>query len=114
MWNVLIATARRPYDRRMIRHTVSFTLVHPAGSAEETDFLTAGPALLTAIPGVTDFVVSRQVSVKSPFAFQFAMSFADQAAYDAYDAHPDHQEFVATRWQAEVADFAEQDFVAYP
>ena len=42
------------------------------------------------------------------------MSFADQAAYDAYDAHPDHRGFVAERWQSEVAEFAEQDFVAYP
>lgn len=102
------------YGAPMIRHTVSFRLVHLAGSAEEQDFLTAGPALLAAIPGVQDLTVSRQVSAKSPFRFQFAMSFADQAAYDAYDAHPDHRGFVAERWQSEVAEFAEQDFVAYP
>lgn len=99
------------YGASMIRHTVSFTLVHAEGSAEERDFLTAGPALLSAIPGVQDFTVSRQVSTKSPFRFQFAMTFADQAAYDAYDAHPDHRGFVASRWATEVADFAEQDFV---
>ena len=91
------------YGAPMIRHTVSFRLVH-----------LAGPALLAAIPGVQDLTVSRQVSAKSPFRFQFAMSFADQAAYDAYDAHPDHRGFVAERWQSEVAEFAEQDFVAYP
>ena len=50
----------------MIRHTVAFRLVHAPGSAEEQAFLTEGPALLRAIPGVEDFVVSRQVSAKSP------------------------------------------------
>lgn len=98
----------------MIRHTVAFTLVHAPDSAAERDFLTAGPALLRAIPGVEDFTVSRQVSPKSSYRFQFAMSFADQAAYTAYDTHPDHQEFVATRWSTEVSEFEELDFVAYP
>ena len=98
----------------MIRHTVAFRLVHPAGSAEEAAFLTEGPALLAAIPGVEDFTVSRQVGAKSPHRFQFAMTFADRAAYDAYDAHPDHQGFVATRWAGEVEAFDELDLVPYP
>ena len=97
----------------MIRHTVAFRLVHTSGSAEEQAFLSEGPALLRAIPGVEDFVVSRQVSAKSPYAFQFAMTFADQAAFDAYDAHPDHRGFVATRWAGEVVEFAELDLVPY-
>ncbi|ROS61162.1 stress responsive alpha/beta barrel protein [Frigoribacterium sp. PhB160] len=95
----------------MIRHTVSFSLVHPAGSDAEADFLSTGARTLSAIPGVEDFVVSRQVSPKSDHAFQFAMSFADQAAYDAYDAHPDHRGFVASRWAAEVSSFQELDLV---
>ncbi|SEQ01439.1 Dabb family protein [Microlunatus flavus] len=98
----------------MIRHTVAFRLVHPEGSPEEQAFLTEGPALLRAIPGVEDFVVSRQVGAKSTLRFQFAMTFADQAAYDAYDAHPDHRRFVETRWAGEVAEFAELDLVPYP
>lgn len=97
----------------MIRHTVAFRLVHAPGSAEERAFLDEGPALLRAIPGVEDFAVSRQVSAKSPYRFQFSMSFADQAAYDAYDAHPDHRRFVETRWAGEVAEFAELDLVPY-
>lgn len=39
------------------------------------------------------------------------MDFADENAYAAYDAHPAHRAFVATRWQDEVADFQEYDFV---
>ena len=66
-----------------------------------------------AIPGVEDFTVSRQVSTKSSYRFRFAMTFATAAAYEAYDRHPDHQHFVATRWAGEVAEFAELDLVAY-
>jgi quinol monooxygenase YgiN len=97
----------------MIRHTVSFALRHDAGSAEELAFLDTALATLPAIPGVQDFVISRQVSAKSDHRFQFSMEFADQATYDAYDAHPAHQDFVATRWAAEVADFQELDLVAW-
>jgi hypothetical protein len=40
------------------------------------------------------------------------MVFADQAAYDGYNAHPAHVGFVETRWQTEVDAFQEYDFVA--
>jgi hypothetical protein len=40
------------------------------------------------------------------------MRFADEAAYRTYNDHPVHVAFVRDRWQAEVADFAELDFVA--
>ena len=95
-----------------VLHTVVFRLVHEAGSAAEEDFLAAGRATLAAIPGVEDFTVRRQVSPKSDLTHQFAMRFADRAAYDAYDAHPAHRDFVATRWQREVAEFQEYDFTA--
>lgn len=97
----------------MIRHTVSFSLVHAPDSVEEQEFLTSAPAVLRAIDGVHDFVVSRQVSPKSSYRFQFAMRFEDQAAYAAYDQSDVHREFVAARWQSEVAEFEELDFVAY-
>ena len=95
----------------MIQHTVAFRLVHPAGSAEEAEFLGTARRTLTAIPGVRDFTVSRQVSAKSPLTFQFSMMFDDDAAYAAYDAHPDHRGFVADRWVSEVAEFQELDLV---
>lgn len=93
-----------------IEHTVVFSLVHEAGSAAEREFLETGRATLTAIPGVRDFAISRQVSPKSSFAFRFGMVFDDQAAYDAYNAHPAHVAFVADRWAHEVSDFQEFDF----
>lgn len=98
----------------MIRHTVSFSLVHAPDSPEEQEFLASAPALLRAIDGVHDFTVSRQVSPKSSYRFQFAMSFEDEASYTAYDQSDAHQEFVATRWQSEVSEFEELDFIAYP
>jgi hypothetical protein len=95
----------------VIRHTVSFALVHPPESAGEQAFLARAGSVLSAIPGVQDFTISRQVSPKSRHRFQFAMSFADEDAYASYDAHPDHREFVATSWDVEVADFQELDLV---
>lgn len=95
-----------------IQHTVVFRLVHEPGSPAEAGFLESGRAVLTSIPGVTDFAVNRQVSPKSDLTWQFSMVFADRAAYDAYNAHPAHVEFVDTRWKTEVTAFQEYDFVA--
>ena len=95
----------------MIRHTVVFSLRHPAGSPEEAAFLAAGQALAD-IPGVEKFERLRQVSGKNGYAFGFSMEFADRAAYAAYDSHPDHVAFVRDRWVPEVADFMEIDYVA--
>jgi hypothetical protein len=94
-----------------ILHTVVFRLHHEPGSEGEQAFLAAARDTLPAIEGVDEFVVRRQVSPKSEMAFQFSMRFADQAAYDAYNAHPAHVDFVATRWQSEVAELQEYDFV---
>lgn len=95
----------------MIRHTVAFHLHHPESSPAEAAFLDDGRRTLAAIPGVEDFEVSRQVSPKSAHRFQFAMTFADQDAYDAYDAHPEHVRFVEARWKVEVAGFDELDLL---
>lgn len=95
-----------------IQHTVAFRLVHERGSAAESEFLDTGRITLTAIPGVTGFLINQQVSPKSGLDWQFSMIFADQAAYDAYDVHPAHVAFVATRWQREVEAFQEYDFVS--
>lgn len=95
----------------MIRHTVVFSLKHPEGSAEERAFLDAA-MVLAAIPGVEKFERLRQVSPKAHFAFGFSMEFADEAAYEAYNAHPDHVAFVRDRWLAEVSKFQEIDYVA--
>jgi hypothetical protein len=95
----------------MIRHSVAFTLHHAPGSAEEAAFLEAAD-VLAGIPGVELFEKLREVSPKNPYRFAFAFTFADQAAYTAYNEHPDHVGFVEGRWVPEVADFLEIDTVA--
>jgi hypothetical protein len=93
----------------MIRHTVVFRLKHAPGSAEERAFLSAGKAL-ARIPGVEKFEQLREVSPKNGYAFGFSMEFADQAAYDGYNDHPDHVAFVRDRWMKEVEEFLEIDY----
>jgi hypothetical protein len=94
-----------------IRHTVSFDLRHRPGSAEEADFLAAAEGL-AEIPGVEALEVVREVSPKNGFRFGISMEFADETAYDAYNAHPDHVRFVEQRWRSEVTDFLEIDYAA--
>jgi hypothetical protein len=94
----------------MIQHTVAFSLKHAANSKGETEFLAAADVLMT-IPGVQKFKKCRQVSAKNPYQFWFTMFFADQAAYDFYNNHPLHVDFVQNRWMKEVTAFQEADFV---
>ena len=96
-----------------IRHTVSFSLRHPAGSGAERDFLAAA-AVLREIPGVEAFDILAEVSPKNGFRFGISMEFADAAAYEAYNQHPDHMRFVEERWLSEVEDFLEIDYAALP
>ncbi|RKR73453.1 Dabb family protein [Frondihabitans australicus] len=97
----------------MIQHTVCFSLVHPHDSAAERGFLETAAATLAGIPGVSGFRIALQVSTQSDLEWQFAMDFDDQAAYDAYSAHPSHVAFVESRWVPEVARFTEFDFVPW-
>ena len=94
-----------------IRHTVAFTLGHPNGSAQERDFLEAAERL-AKIPGVEAFELLAEVSPKNGYRFGISMEFADQAAYGAYNEHPDHVRFVEERWLPEVSDFLELDYTA--
>ena len=94
-----------------IRHTVAFTLVHPEGSAEELGFLDAAAQLAT-IPGVEAFELLGEVSPKNGYRFGISMEFADRAAYEGYNAHPEHVRFVRERWLSEVSDFLELDYAA--
>ncbi|MFC4302922.1 Dabb family protein [Cohnella boryungensis] len=97
-------------DKSSIIHSVIFTLKHAQGSAEEAQFLEDGRRILSSIPSVRDFQVYRQVSPKNDYAFGFSMTFADAAAYEAYNEHPLHVAFVNERWLTEVERFQEIDY----
>ena len=96
----------------MIRHTVVFKLKHSKGSAEEKVFLDAIQKL-SAIPGVRNFELLRQVSKKNKYDFGLSMEFESVKAYDSYSNHPDHNAFVQKYWVNEVADFMEIDYEPY-
>jgi heme-degrading monooxygenase HmoA len=95
-----------------IRHGVVYSLKHAPGSAEEADFLRTNAAL-ESIPGVEAFELLREVSPKNEFRFALVMEFADRAAYEAYNTHPEHVSFVRDRWDSEVTDFLELDSEAF-
>ena len=94
-----------------IRHTVTFSLIHPEGSAEERDFLDAARRL-AIVPGVEAFEVLAQVGEKNGYRFGISMEFADRAGYDGYNEHPDHVRFVQERWLTQVSEFLELDYAA--
>lgn len=94
-----------------IRHMAVFSLKHPVGSEEAETFLRDGATILSAIPVVMNFEVLRQVSDKCEFDYGFSMEFINQTAYDTYNHHPDHQDFVTMRWENEVTAFQEIDFM---
>jgi stress responsive alpha/beta barrel protein len=96
-----------------IRHSVSFALAHAPGSAEEADFLAAAARLADVVPGVEAFEVLREVSPKNTFVHGLSMEFADRAAYEAYNEHPEHVAFVQERWLSEVTEFQEIDYEAH-
>lgn len=109
---VLLAGCGTTTERKMILHTVAFSLEHSKGSKAEQDFLAAGMAL-AKLPMVKNFRCYRQVGLKNDFDFGFAMEFESEEDYQAYNQHPLHQNFVETRWKKEVSDFLELDYVDY-
>ena len=44
------------------------------------------------------------------FEYGISMEFDTKEAYEAYNQHPDHTDFVKTFWMRDVADFLEIDF----
>jgi hypothetical protein len=96
----------------MIRHTVVFTLKHASGSQDEKNFLAAASGL-ARIKSVKNFECLREVSLKNEYQFGLSMEFDNQDGYDFYNQHPDHVNFVKTRWIPEVNSFMEVDYVPY-
>lgn len=98
-------------EKGTIQHTVQFNLKWDADAPETIKFLQDGKRILSALPTVQNFEALRQISVKNNYRYYFTMVFENKEAYDAYNNHPDHVAFVNERWQTEVTDFLEADFV---
>ena len=97
-------------EKPMITHSVFFKLKHDKGSEAERVFLTKATAL-AAVPGVGNYQLLEEVSPKNEFDYGLTMEFADQAAYEGYNTHPEHVAFVQEVWLKEVADFQEIDYI---
>jgi hypothetical protein len=94
----------------MIQHSVIFKLKHASGTAEETAFFDAAKQL-AHLPGVLNFQVFKQTSPKNQFDYGLSMEFENQADYDGYSVHPDHEQFIREFWLTNVVDFLEIDYV---
>jgi heme-degrading monooxygenase HmoA len=94
---------------QMIFHSVFLKLKHAAGTIEEKQFLAAAQKLAN-IPGVRNFQVLKQTSVKNNFEFGLLMEFVDQDTYDAYSNHEEHVQFLQLFWMNDVEDFLEIDY----
>jgi hypothetical protein len=93
-----------------IQHMVIFDLIHEKGKDAALKFLNDSRQILSKIPGVRNFEVLDQVSLKNDYTYGFSMYFSGQMAYDSYSKHPAHQAFVEYRWKKEVKRFLEIDF----
>jgi len=96
-----------------IQHMVIFDLHYEKGTELAIKFLADGQKILSNIPGVNNFQVFNQVSVKSDFTYGFSMVFDSGSDYESYSKHPDHHEFVENRWKKEVSRFQEIDFNSF-
>lgn len=93
----------------MIRHTVTFKLKHENNSIEEQTFLDAAK-LLSELPGVQKFECLKEIGKKNNFDFGLSMEFQNVDAYQAYNDHEKHIDFVQKKWIPEVVDFIEIDY----
>ena len=93
-----------------IRHMVIFCLKHEKDSVKAKKFLHDGEIILTSIPVVEKFEAMNQISSKNEYNYGFSMEFRDKVAYETYNTHSLHVDFVNNRWQKEVTKFLEIDF----
>jgi hypothetical protein len=98
----------------MLTHTVLFWL-NPATPADRRAQFESDLRVLLAIPGSTRAIIGRPSStferpvVDHSYDYALELDFADVAAHDVYQNHPDHLAFIAKSkeiWtQVKVFDF---------
>jgi hypothetical protein len=79
----------------MISHVVLIRLRSGLGAEREESFLAQARAVLGPIPGVLNLRVGRNLRPASTHPLALVMEFADEAALQAYQVHPEHQRFLA-------------------
>lgn len=93
-----------------IIHSVFFQLKDTPETLPVDAFYEASMKL-ASIPGVQNFKWVVETSPKNPFQYGLYMQFENQAAYDAYNVHPDHVYYVNEVWIPNVLTFQEIDYV---
>ena len=96
-----------------IQHAVIFALGHEPGSAKEQEFFRA-VHVLKGIPGVERFEIWRALKGETEHPYSITMEFENAAAFDRYNGHEIHKQFVEERWLPEVARFVELDYEKLP
>ncbi len=100
-----------------IIHSAALKLKHEKGSEAEALFLEKTWDMLSVIPGVIDFRLTKIINDSSPYDFEIEMKFENQEIFDAYNKHPNHWDkennkgFVPEVWMKEVDSFLEKDTV---
>jgi len=92
----------------MVCRIVLYRMKAGASLDEENRLVGEARKQLPGVPGVISFKAGRIDPVAQGYAVALVLEFADQAAFEAYFVHPDHQRFikqVAEPLTSEVARF---------
>lgn len=92
----------------MLHHSVFLKFKSETSTAEQAFFI-AEAKKLAQIPGVMNLKVLLEFNTTNPFTHGLGMDFKDQAAYDLYSNHPQHNQFVQEVWLPRVEIWQEID-----
>ena len=93
----------------MLHHSVFLAFKSEISEAEKAFFI-AESRKLAEIPGVMNLKVLEEFNATNPYTHGLGMDFDDQAAYDIYSNHPQHNQFVQEVWLPRVEKWQEIDF----
>jgi len=79
----------------MICHVVLIRLRGDLDRDREERFLEQARETLGPIPGVVNLRVGRGIRAGDAHPFALVMDFADEAALEAYQVHPEHRRFLS-------------------
>jgi antibiotic biosynthesis monooxygenase (ABM) superfamily enzyme len=95
----------------MYIHMFAFRLKPGVREEQKDRMLREIKALQKQIPGILETVIGKNDSPRGQgYEIGGAMKFPDQAALEAYNAHPVHQELL--KWLVPLIDAIEVDFPA--
>ena len=94
----------------MLYHSVVFKFKASISNVEKHEFFNAVNKL-AMIEGVHHFETLKQTSLKNEYEFGLPMIFDNtEAAYQKYNAHPEHSLFIQKYWVTMVDGFLEIDY----